>query len=141
MLLTLESIAIPDLPPDSVLTVRKASLRDVDAIHELIGYWASKGQMLVRSKALLGESIRDFWVVHAVAPNTLEGAVLEGIAGVCGALALGGVMRAMLYDTSPLDSGVFAGAVAVLILAMLAASYIPVRRALRIAPGEVLRSD
>ncbi|MBC7645747.1 MAG: N-acetyltransferase [Pseudopedobacter sp.] len=79
MLLALESIILPDLSPDSALTVRKASLRDVDAIHELIGYWAAKGQMLVRSKALLGESIRDFWVVHAIMPDGLE-----GIAGVCG---------------------------------------------------------
>ena len=55
-LLTLESIAIPDLSPDSALTVRKASLRDVDAIHELIGYWATRGQMLVRSKALLARA-------------------------------------------------------------------------------------
>ncbi len=78
-LLSLESIAIPNLSPDSALEVRKANLRDVDAIHELIGYWAAKGQMLVRSKALLGESIRDFWVVHARSSDALE-----GIAGVCG---------------------------------------------------------
>lgn len=78
-LLSLDSIAIPHLSPDSTLLLRKATLRDIEGIHELIGYWAAKGQMLVRSRQLLAESIRDFWVMVA-----LEGGEVKGIAGVCG---------------------------------------------------------
>jgi putative ABC transport system permease protein len=60
-------------------------------------------------------------------------------AGLGGALVLGRVVRATLYHTSPLDAGVYAGAVALLIVALAAASYIPVRRALRVNVIEVLR--
>ncbi|GGJ79761.1 N-acetyltransferase [Deinococcus aquiradiocola] len=80
MTLSLESIIIPDLHPDAQITVRKARLSDLEAIHELIGYWAARGQMLVRSRALLSETIRDFHLViageHAERPG--------GLAGVCG---------------------------------------------------------
>ena len=51
------------------------------------------------------------------------------------------LMRSMLYETSPLDPGVFAGAVVVLALAVVAGSYVPVRRALRVDPAQVLRSE
>ena len=80
MTLTLDSIAIPDLHPDAPLTVRKARLGDILAIHELIGYWAARGQMLVRSRSLLAESIRDFHLVFAGEHGGLPG----GLAGVCG---------------------------------------------------------
>ncbi|HSJ32762.1 MAG TPA: hypothetical protein VK933_15075 [Longimicrobiales bacterium] len=50
-------------------------------------------------------------------------------------------MRATLYETSPLDAGVYAAVAVVLITAFVAASYIPVRRALRVNPVDVLRSD
>ena len=62
-------------------------------------------------------------------------------AGILGALLLGRMMRATLYETSPLDTGVFAGAVFVLIAAVIAASYFPLRRALAVNPVEVLRSE
>jgi len=78
--LSLESIAVPNLSPAAPLTLRKARLTDIDAIHELIGYWAARGLMLVRSKQLLAETIRDFTVLEA-AP---EGDHPGGIAGVCG---------------------------------------------------------
>ena len=78
--LNLDSIAIPDLSPGAPTTIRKARLTDVDAIHELIGYWAARGLMLVRSKQLLSETIRDFFVVEAAPEGTKPG----GIAGVCG---------------------------------------------------------
>ena len=80
MTLTLDSIAIPDLHPDASLTVRKARLSDIEAIHELIGYWAARGQMLVRSRALLSETIRDFHLVFAGE----HGGQAGGLAGVCG---------------------------------------------------------
>lgn len=78
--LTLDSIAIPDLSPAAPLIERKARLGDIDAIHELIGHWAARGQMLVRSRQLLAETIRDFTVMEA-AP---EGVRPGGLAGVCG---------------------------------------------------------
>ena len=78
--LSLDSIAIPDVHPDAPLVTRKAKLSDIDAIHELIGYWASRGQMLVRSKPLLAETIRDFHLALAGAHEGRPG----GLVGVCG---------------------------------------------------------
>ncbi|PYE51119.1 N-acetyltransferase [Deinococcus yavapaiensis] len=79
-MLTLDSIAIPDLHPDAPVATRKARLTDIEAIHELIGYWAARGQMLVRSKQLLAETIRDFFVLEAAPHEGRPG----GLAGVCG---------------------------------------------------------
>lgn len=79
-MLALDSIAVAQLHPQAPLTLRKARLTDVDALHELIGYWAARGQMLVRSKTLLAESIRDFFVLEAGPYEGKSG----GIAGVCG---------------------------------------------------------
>jgi ABC-type antimicrobial peptide transport system permease subunit len=75
-----------------------------------------------------------------VAP-TIRLAVPGVAAGILGALFLGRSMRAALYETSPLDPGVLAGAVSVLIVAVIAASYLPVRRALGVNPVDVLRSE
>ena len=80
MTLMLDSIIIPELHPEAPVTVRKARLSDLEAIHELIGYWAARGQMLVRSRALLSETIRDFHLVIAGEHQGQAG----GLAGVCG---------------------------------------------------------
>jgi amino-acid N-acetyltransferase len=80
MTLALDSIIIPDLHPDAPITVRKARLSDLEAIHELIGHWAARGQMLVRSRALLSETIRDFQLAVAGEHAGQAG----GLAGVCG---------------------------------------------------------
>jgi ABC-type antimicrobial peptide transport system permease subunit len=68
-------------------------------------------------------------------------AIAGGSVGLLGALALSRVMRAMLYETSPLDASVFAGSAAVLVLAVIAASYVPLRRAVRLNPVDVLRRN
>lgn len=80
MTLLLESIAVPDVHPQAPLHFRKARLSDIDAIHELIGYWAARGLMLVRSKQLLAETIRDFQLVFAEPHEGKPG----GLGGVCG---------------------------------------------------------
>jgi ABC-type antimicrobial peptide transport system permease subunit len=40
-----------------------------------------------------------------------------------------------------MDAGVFGGAVAVLLAAVIAASYLPLRRALTVNPVDVVRSE
>jgi putative ABC transport system permease protein len=87
----------------------------------------------------LGATARQ--VVHAALGPTLRSALAGAAAGVFGALLLGRVMRATLYETSPLDPAALTGAVSLLIAAVVAASYLPVRRALRVNPVEVLRHD
>ncbi|MFC4640473.1 N-acetyltransferase [Deinococcus hohokamensis] len=80
MTLSLDSIAVPDLHPQAPLSARKARLSDIEAIHELIGYWAARGLMLVRARSLLAETIRDFHLLLAEPHEGQPG----GLAGVCG---------------------------------------------------------
>jgi len=63
------------------------------------------------------------------------GLVLGGI----GAVALSRVLRGLLFGVAPTDPATFAGVVAVLALAALAACWIPARRAASVPPAEVLR--
>lgn len=62
--------------PGAVLTVRKAAMRDIAGILDLINGYARKGLMLPRTEFEMSENIRDFTVVTAD-----DGAVLG-----CGAL-------------------------------------------------------
>jgi putative ABC transport system permease protein len=80
-------------------------------------------------------------VVRAIIGPTIRFALPGAAAGILGALLLGRTMRAALYETSPLDPGVIGGAISVLIAAVIAASYFPVRRALAVNPVDVLRSE
>ena len=79
-------------------------------------------------------------ITRAAMGPTLRFAIPGAVAGIVGALLLGRIMRATLYETSPVDPGVLVAAVAVLTAAVIAASYLPVRRALSVNPVDVLRS-
>jgi putative ABC transport system permease protein len=102
--------------------------------------------------AFVSSRMRDIGIRIAIGANagqvardstatTVRLGLAGGVAGLCGALAISRIMRARLYETSPLDAGVYAAAGVVLITAFVAASYVPVRRALRVNPVDVLRSD
>jgi ABC-type antimicrobial peptide transport system permease subunit len=54
---------------------------------------------------------------------------------------MAGVIRAMLFEVRPLDAPTLLGAALTLVLAAAAASYVPVRRALRVDPALLLRSE
>jgi ABC-type antimicrobial peptide transport system permease subunit len=76
-------------------------------------------------------------VVGGVARLAFTGVVL----GVLGALALGRVMQAILFDTSPSDPWVLGGAAGLLAAIALIAGYLPARRAAAASPLSALRSD
>jgi len=42
--------------------VRKAQVKDVKRIHELIDFYAKQGMMLPRAENEIAENVRDFWV-------------------------------------------------------------------------------
>ena len=68
--------------------------------------------------------------------------VLSGLlAGVVGAIAVAGAMRALLYGIAPLDAVSFIAAAALLATASLVAAAIPARRAAGVDPVRSLRSD
>jgi putative ABC transport system permease protein len=80
-------------------------------------------------------------VAQATMAPTLRFALPGAGAGIVGALVLGRILRATLYETSPLDPAVLIGAVCLLIATVAAASYMPLRRALRVNPVDVLRAE
>jgi putative ABC transport system permease protein len=80
-------------------------------------------------------------IARAMIGPTIRFALPGAAAGIAGALLLGRAMRAALYETSPLDLVALGGAVSVLIGAVIAAGYLPFRRALAVNPVDVLRSE
>ena len=61
--------------------------------------------------------------------------------GLAGALALTRVIRALLFNTDPLDALTFSASAAVLLLIAVLSSYLPARRALRVDPTIAMRTE
>jgi ABC-type antimicrobial peptide transport system permease subunit len=68
-------------------------------------------------------------------------AVAGGIVSSVGARATTRVLRSRLYDVTPSDPTTYVGIIALLVAAVIAASWIPARQASRVAPAEALRVD
>lgn len=72
-----------------------------------------------------------------------DGAVIAStgvIVGVAGGLLVARLLRSQLYGVSPFDPLTFVTASLTLGLAVIAACYVPARRAARVNPGDALRS-
>jgi ABC-type antimicrobial peptide transport system permease subunit len=70
--------------------------------------------------------------------------ILSGVGIALGAAAAGAMTRSMaslLFGVTPIDAVTYAGAAGVLVVAALAASYIPARRAAAVDPVETLRGE
>ena len=61
--------------------------------------------------------------------------------GLCLAIALTGLLRSLLYGVSAHDPLTFVGVTVFLVAVALIASFLPARRAMRIAPMEALRHE
>ena len=68
--------------------------------------------------------------------------VLIGVGlGLAGALAFARVMSGMLFGVTATDPQTFGSAIAVLVVAALAASWIPAARATRVDPMQAMRPE
>ncbi len=108
-------------------------------IYGLIAYSVSLRLHEMGVRMALGASSRDVLslVLH-------KGAALAGIgvaAGVPAALAASRLIGSLLYGVDPHDFGVFGVTAIVLIVVALIASYLPARRAAKVAPNEALRCE
>jgi putative ABC transport system permease protein len=106
-------------------------------IHSVLSYSVSQRTREIGIRLALGAS-----------PGRLRGLVVRdglvaaGIGlglGLAGALALGSVLRKLLFGVSPADVWTFAAVAAVLLVVAAAASYLPARRVSKIDPNEALR--
>ena len=63
------------------------------------------------------------------------------VAGIAGGLALGRVLRSLLFEIKPTDPATFIGVAIALALVAFAACYIPARRAMKVDPIVALRYE
>jgi putative ABC transport system permease protein len=80
-------------------------------------------------------------VLRLVMREALALAAVGVVVGVAGALALTRVIGALLFAVSPADPLVFTATVAALAMIVLAAGYIPARRATHVDPMVALRYE
>lgn len=108
-------------------------------MYSIIGYSVSQRMHEMGIRVALGA--RRDQVMRPVILGGVKLAALGVALGVGASLAAGKLVASLLYDTSPRDPLVMAGAALVLLLASVAASFIPARRAARVDPVIALRAE
>ncbi len=108
-------------------------------IHGLLAFAVSQRSREIGVRMALGA--RAGRVVAMVLGRGLRLAVTGMIPGIVLAYVAGRAMRSLLFGVAASDPWAFAGAVALVMLMTLAGSIVPARRASRIDPMRVLRSD
>ena len=111
----------------------------VIGIYGVISYSVSQRTREIGIRTALGataSSLQSMFVQHAL--------LLAGIGvaiGLSASFVMTSLMKSMLYDISPRDPLTFGLVPMLLVAAALAASFLPARRATRVAPVEALRND
>lgn len=80
-------------------------------------------------------------IAKLVLAQGLRIAIAGGLAGIAAAYVLGGLTASLLYQVSPHDPVVLAGASLLLLIISMIACYVPARRAMQADPMECLRSE
>ena len=80
-------------------------------------------------------------LARSVVGTALRPLLLGGAVGIVAALALGGVVRSLLFGVSPTDPVSLAAAAAFLTAVGLAAAVVPTVRALSVDPARTLREE
>jgi putative ABC transport system permease protein len=80
-------------------------------------------------------------VIGAIMGRALAEASVGAVAGLGGAWALTGILKAQLYHVTPTDATTFVGAPLVLLAVAAVAAWLPARRAARVDPAVALGSE
>jgi len=108
-------------------------------IYGVTAFWVSQRTQEIGIRVALGA--RGVDVIGMVVRQGLALTLWGVLAGLAGALPLAGLLRTLLFGTTPFDPLTF-GAIAVLLAgSALLASYIPARRATRVDPMIALRAN
>jgi len=106
-------------------------------VYGVIAFGVSQRTREIGVRVALGATRGD--VLRLVVGQGIGILVAGAAVGLAAALAATRVLGAFLYDVAPSDPTTFAAIVAVLGAAVLAASWLPARRAARIAPVQALK--
>ncbi len=135
----------------AALATRRFTLALVGAFGFSALFLAVIGVYGVMAQAV-GQRVREFGVRQALGAQpsdilrlVLSGGATMGITGLTTGLAIAlpvtRLVRSLLFRTSPFDPLTLGTVAVVLLLATLAASYIPARRATRMGPASALRQE
>ena len=108
-------------------------------IYSVLSYSVNQRRQELSVRMALGAQPRD--VLWLVVRQGLWLALVGGIAGGAGALAVGRAMSSLLYGVSPVDATAFAVAIGLALVTTLAACLMPARRAAALDPLAGLRAD
>jgi predicted permease len=116
-----------------------ALLLGLIGIYGVIAYAVSQRRREIGIRVALGaqqSELRRMFVNHALTLTAIGTAI--GLAASAGLMRL---MKSLLFGITPLDPFTYASVPVVLLIAALAASYLPARRAAAIDPVETLRAE
>ena len=108
-------------------------------IYGAMAYTADQRTHEIGIRIALGAQRRD--VLRLVMTEGARIAFFGIASGIAGALALTHLMASLLFEVKPTDPATFAGVTILLAFVVLAACYIPARRAMRVDPMVALRYE
>jgi putative ABC transport system permease protein len=108
-------------------------------LYAVIAYAVARGRREIAIRLALGAGPHQ--VLAAVLRPALCLAAVGMAAGLAAALALARLAEGLLFEVSPADPGVFAGAAAATAAVAALAAVLPARRALGIEPALTLRAE
>jgi len=106
-------------------------------VYALLAYTVAQRRREIALRMALGASPRR--VARSIVVESLVLAVAGGTIGIVGAAASGRFARTLLFGVAPQDPVTLVTAVAVLLVAVVAASWLPARRAALIDPARAMR--
>jgi putative ABC transport system permease protein len=105
----------------------------------VLAYLVSQQIPEIGLRMALGAAPQD--VLRRVVGQALRPTITGLGLGIAGALAVSRLLASLLFGVQPTDPSTYGMAAAVLLLTAAVASYLPVRRALRIDPIVALREE
>ena len=108
-------------------------------IYGVLAYWVTQRRRELGIRRALGAQAAA--IFRSVVGEGMRPVAIGGAAGIAGAFAVGGLVKALLFGVEALDPLAYSSAIGVLALAALLACALPALRATRVDPLVALRDD